>query len=391
MKKLVRITTVPMSLEKLLEGQMGYMRGKGMQVTMISSPGPRLDEIVKKEGCPHIPVPMSRSITPLKDLGSLVRLIIIFRKLRPDIVHTHTPKAGLVGMLAARCCRVPIRLHTVAGLPLMEAKGTKRKLLLFTEKLTYICASRVYPNSHKMRAYIEDQKLCSPRKLKVIGAGSSNGIDTTYFSPTQALARAASQIRNDFHIPEDALVFIFIGRIVRDKGIQETVSAFVSLQKEHPHIHLLLVGPFEDDLDPINEACRKEMNNHPSIHIAGYQGDVRPYLMAANVLVFPSYREGWPNVVMQAGCFHLPSIVSNINGCNEIIEDGRNGVIIPAKEVEPLKDAMHLLITDPVYRMKLGQASRERITEHYRKEAIWEALHQEYRLLFTTQQPAHDL
>jgi glycosyltransferase involved in cell wall biosynthesis len=377
MEKLLRITTVPLSLDKLLEGQMGYMKNRGMEVAMVSSDGPRRAEIAAREGCPYYVVPMTRVISPVRDLVSLWQMVRLIRTLRPDIVHTHTPKAGLIGMLAAWWCRVPVRMHTVAGLPLMETTGMRRRLLVLVEKITYRCASGVYPNSHRMLQYIEEQRFCGAGKLKVIAAGSSNGIDAHYFDLTPALRERAKTVRSTYGIPEDALVFVFIGRIVRDKGIQELVAAFSALSPRHP-IHLLLVGPFEDDLDPVDDACRAAIGQNNAIHVTGYQQDVRPFLAAADILAFPSYREGFPNVPLQAGCLGLPSIVTDINGCNEIVEEGVNGLVIPVKDTQALQKAMARLIEDADLRRRCATEARARITGLYGRDVVWDALHKEY-------------
>ncbi|TDX00047.1 glycosyltransferase family 4 protein [Dinghuibacter silviterrae] len=374
MDKLVRITTVPLSLDKLLEGQMGFMKTRGMDVAMVSSDGPRREAIAAREGCPYYVVSMTRVISPVRDLVSVWRMVRLFRSLRPDIVHTHTPKAGLVGMMAAWWCRVPVRMHTVAGLPLMESTGMRRRLLVLVEKITYGFSSGVYPNSYRLLQYISDQRFCRPGKLKVIASGSSNGIDAHYFSRTPELEARAEEVRKTYGIPGDAFVFVFIGRIVRDKGIQELVAACKPLKA-----HLLLVGPFEDDLDPVDDACREEIERNPSIHVTGYQQDVRPFLVAADVLAFPSYREGFPNVPLQAGCLGLPSIVSDINGCNEIVEEGINGLVVPAKDTNALRRALERMIDEPGLRDRCAKNARDRITGRYGREVVWDALHREYQ------------
>jgi len=272
---------------------------------------------------------MSRQIIPLKDLVSLYKMIVFLSKEKPEIVHTHTPKAGLIGMMGAWITRVPHRLHTVAGLPVMESSGMKRKILMFVEWLTYKCTTHVYPNSIGLEEFILTNKLTTNDKIKVLGNGSSNGIDTTYFSKTTDVMEDGNKIKNEYKLSDDDFVFIFIGRIVKDKGINELLSLFDRLSKAEQKIKLLLVGPFEDHLDPISEDSRAILKNNQNIIEVGFQNDVRPFLAISDCLVFPSYREGFPNVVMQAGSMGLPAIVSDINGCNEIVEEGVNGVIIP--------------------------------------------------------------
>jgi glycosyltransferase involved in cell wall biosynthesis len=222
-------------------------------------------------------------------------------------------------MLAAKMAGVPLRIHTVAGLPLMETTGTKRKILNFVEKSTYRLATRVFPNSRGLKEVILKEGFAKEEKLKVLGKGSSNGIDTSYFDPNQFDDIQKKNKRKALGIPQEDFVFIFIGRLVSEKGINELVEAFQKIQQKNTKLSLLLVGPFEKELDPLKETTFQAIQENEKIYTTGYQEDVRPYFAITNALAFPSYREGFPNVVMQAGAMNLPAIVTNINGCNEII------------------------------------------------------------------------
>lgn len=381
---LIRITTIPLSLDKLLTGQLKHMHDNGFDVYMISSSDENLPIIAKRESTNFWAVNMTRTISPIKDLISLIKLIKAFIKLKPAIVHTHTPKAGLLGMLASWVTRVPIRLHTVAGLPLMEATGFKRKVLNFTEWLTCYCAVNVYPNSNNLKKFISENKFCNLDKLKVIGNGSSNGIDTSYFKPDFLIQQKSGELKNEFSITRDNFVFVFVGRLVKDKGIEELIQAFSYINKEFQDTRLLLVGPLEQELDPLSNSCLQEILNNKAILNFGYQQDVRPYLAMSNALVFPSYREGFPNVPMQAGCFDLPCIVTNINGCNEIIENELNGLIIPPKDIVALQKAMEKLITDTILYQKLKSNARRMIVERYEQTYFWSLLLEEYKQQLTT-------
>ena len=378
--KLIRITTIPLSLEKLLEGQLSFMN-EHYEVTAVSAEKERLEKYGIDNNVETYHVEMTREITPVKDLQALIKLFRFFKKEKPAIVHTHTPKAGIVGMLAAKLAGVPLRLHTVAGMPLLETSGTKRKILEQVEKLTYSLATKVYPNSRGLKKIILDHNFSGPEKLKVLGKGSSNGIDTNYFDPSQFSVDIKNSIRKEWKIPEEDLVYIFIGRLVSEKGINELVAAFKDLQLLHTNISLLLVGPFEEDLDPLYPETHHEIEKNPKIITTGYQIDVRPFLAISNVLTFPSYREGFPNVVMQAGAMGLPSIVSNINGCNEIITSGENGIIIPVKNKQKLLEAMQKLIENPDLRKNLSLRSREVICKNYERREFWQILLKEYKSL----------
>ncbi|PKP24322.1 MAG: glycosyltransferase family 1 protein [Bacteroidetes bacterium HGW-Bacteroidetes-2] len=389
--KLIRITTVPLSLNVLLKGQLRFMKEHFEVLAVASGPKVELDEVSNREGVPTAQVEMTRAITPFKDLKAVWQLYKLFKKEKPHIVHTHTPKAGTVGMLAAKLAGVPHRIHTVAGLPLLEATGAKRKLLDTVEKFTYSCATKVYPNSKGLydiilkEGYIKNNNvIASEAKLKVLGNGSSNGIDTTYFNPKNFTARQNQDLKNSLGIHPNDFVFIFVGRLVGDKGINELVTAFSLCERSAANSStpkLLLVGPLEPHLDPLQPETLQEIQNNPNILTVGWQSDVRPYLAISNALVFPSYREGFPNVVMQAGAMGLPAIVTNINGCNEIIEDGKNGTIIPVKNTAALQEKMQQLIEDTAYYQHLKQNARQMICERYEQQVVWEALLAEYRAL----------
>ena len=375
---LVRLTTIPLSLDKLLTGQLKFMSQSGFDVHMVSSHAANVQQLAQRENSTFHKVTMTRTIAPVSDLVSLFKLVKLFRQLNPAIVHSHTPKAGLLGMLAAKISGVPVRLHTVAGLPLMEATGVKRKILNVVERLTYWCATAVYPNSSNLQTFILQNKFCKAEKLKVIGNGSSNGINTSFFAPTQEIVKQAAAIRKKYTITPDQFVFIFIGRVVQDKGIVELVEAFTKLKNIHLTTRLQLVGPFEPDLDPLPAHIVATIKSDPHIVHTGYQDDVRPYLAASNAMVFPSYREGFPNVPMQAGCFDLPVIVTNINGCNEIIEHGKNGVIIDTKSVDQLQNSMELFMTDKSLYDSCKQHARQMIVSRYDQPYVWHLILNEY-------------
>jgi len=382
LKKLIRITTVPISFKVLLKGQLRFMASNGFDVKGVSSEGEELKEVRENEGIVMEAINMSRKITPFQDLKSLWEMWNFLRKEKPQIVHTHTPKAGIIGMLAARLAGVPHRLHTVAGLPLMEATGIKRKILNFVEKLTYSSATRVYPNSKGLYDFILQNNFTQSNKLKIIANGSSNGINTTFFSPDQVSETEWVALREKLNIQPDDFVFVFVGRIVSDKGINELIKAFSELQavenNELMGIKLLLVGGLENDLDPLNPETLAEINQNKDIISVGFQQDVRPFFAISDALAFPSYREGFPNVVMQAGAMGLPSIVSDINGCNEIIVEGENGLIIPPKNVEKLKEKMLTLAGDKNLYIKLKENSRRMIENRYEQSVVWNALLEEY-------------
>lgn len=380
MHKLFRITTVSVSLDKLLQGQLGFM-SRYYDVTGIASGEEVLKKVAAREGIVTHHIDMTRKITPVQDLKATWRLYKLLKKERPLIVHSHTPKAGIVGMLAAKMAGVPHRLHTVAGLPLLVATGKKRKVLNYVEKLTYSFATKVYPNSFGLKQIIINEGFCKESKLKVIGQGSSNGIDTTHFSPDAVSEQQKAELRSKYNLKDENIVFVFIGRLVGDKGINELMSAFVKLHVLYPQTRLLLLGEFEKELDPVKPETEDIIHNHSAVIAAGFKPDIRPYLAVSDALVFPSYREGFPNGVMQAGAMGLPAIVTDINGCNEIVIEGKNGIIIPVKNEDAIKFAMERIITQKSATATMRQNARAMICNRYEQELIWNELLKEYRSL----------
>jgi glycosyltransferase involved in cell wall biosynthesis len=350
---------------------------KHFEVIGVSSHGRELTDVEKDEGIRTIALDMSREITPLQDMISLIKMIFLLLKEKPDIVHTHTPKAGIVGMVAAWLARVPHRLHTVAGLPVMEATGKKKKILLAVEKLTYACATKVYPNSYGLKTYILENVLAPENKLKIIGYGSSNGIDTDYFKRTNEVLKNATLIEDRYNL-KNTFVFIFVGRVVKDKGINELLSAFNRLSQEYNTARLLLIGDFEKELDPLSDDSYAILKNNEHIIHTGFQADIRPFLATGNCFVLPTYREGFPNVVLQACSMELPCIVTDINGCNEIIANEKNGLLIEPKNTDDLYLAMKRMITEDMLPDTLKVNTRKDIIAKYDRQKFHQYLLDEY-------------
>lgn len=380
MNKLVRVTTIPLSLEKLLEGQLTFMNNH-FEVIAVAAEKERLERYGRDNKVATFWVELTRAITPLTDVKAVFKLVSYLKEEKPLIIHSHTPKAGIISMLAGSIAGVPIRLHTVAGLPLLEVQGFKRTILDVVEKLTYRLAHRVYPNSFELQKLILQLGYADKSKLKVLGRGSSNGIDTSYFNPDLYSNLDRQGLRNEYGIPLNDLTFVFVGRLVKEKGIEELVHAFLEINAKHSSTSLLLVGPLEQELDPLSNSVLEEIKSNLKIFTTGYQVDVRPFFAMADVLTFPSYREGFPNVVLQAGAMSLPAIVSNINGCNEIIQHGKNGLIVAAKSKEELVDAMSELMNNSTLRKQLVNGARSAITKDYERKHFWQILLKEYKEL----------
>ena len=388
--KLVRISTVPISLNILLKGQLRFLN-QFYDVTAVSGAGMDLDEVREREGVKTHVVEIERQISPIKDLISLWKLYLFFKKEKPEMIHSITPKAGLLSMIAGKFARVPVRMHTFTGLVFPYKKGLFQKILILTDKILCAAATHIYPEGEGVKNDLQKFKITS-KPLKVIGNGNVNGINTSYFSAENFTEKDKELLKSQLGIAAEDFVFIFVGRLVGDKGINELVEAFcqlTSLPSEGRGASaaktpkLLLVGPLETNLDPLLPETLKRITQHPGIISEGFQKDVRPYFAISNCLAFPSYREGFPNVVMQAGAMDLPSVVTDINGCNEIIIEGENGTIIPVKNTAALYKAMEKMLRDEKGFLKMNENARRMITSRYEQSVVWSALLEEYQKIIS--------
>ena len=374
MHKLFRLNTIDWSLG-MLRGQLRFLNQE-FEVVAVANDSGILKEVAEREGVRTIGLPMHREISIAADCRSLVALYKLFRRERPYIVHSNTPKASLLSMVAAWAARVPNRIYLVTGLRFETTHGVLRLILKTMERITCLCATKVIPEGDGVKATLLREHI-TRKPLQKIHHGNINGIDLEHFARTPEVMQRAAEIRNG----SEDFTFIFIGRMVRDKGINELVAAFDRLNREMPATKLLLVGKFEDELDPVLPETKQIIENNPKIEFAGYQNDVRPFLVASDVAVLPSYREGFPNVVIQAGAMGLAQIVTDINGCNEVVIEGQNGVIIPKQNEEALYDAMRRLATDRELTARMAASARELIATRYRQEDVWAELLKMYKSL----------
>lgn len=371
--KIIRTTTIPRSLTAFCRGLLRELREDGYDIVAVSSPGAELKDIADSEGVRTYGVFMARHISPLSDIKSLWQLVKVFRQERPDMVHSMTPKAGLLSMMAAWMCRVPVRVHTFTGLVFPTATGIRQNILILTDRITCACATHIIPEGEGVKKDLIDYHI-TRKPLKVLGHGNVRGINLNYFNPTlPAVLTEANKIRKT-----EVFTFVFVGRLVRDKGINELVDAFARLCRENYHIRLFLVGRFEPDLDPLLPKTEEEISRNPAIEAVGLQSDVRPWLVASDAFVFPSYREGFPNVVIEAGAMGLPSIVTDINGSREIIIEGKNGIIIPPRDTDALYKAMKKIIEQSNMRTKMASNARQLISLRYEQSYVRNCLKEYY-------------
>lgn len=358
--KIIRAVTVPQSLDFCRE-VMIKMRAMGYDMVAVTSPGPELDELRDKDGFHCVEVPMQRHISVVNDLKSLIRMIRVFRKEKPQVVHSMTPKAGMICMVAAWLTRVPVRIHTFTGLVWPTATGLKRKILMMTDWLTCACATHVIPEGQGVLNDLKNGGI-TKKPMKVLGYGNVMGVDMERFSPARFKAT-----KNP-----DVFTFVFVGRIVGDKGINELVEAFVKLHDKHKNTRLVLVGKYEHELDPVSGKTRKLIDTNDGIDACGpkYGDDLLQMYVDADCFVMPSYREGFPNTVLEAGAMGLPSIVTDINGSREIIENEKNGLIVPSKNANALYDAMERMLTDNDAREAMKGNAREMIASRFEKNFV---------------------
>lgn len=375
--RLVYITTHGSSAFALMRGQLSLMKERGFDVIVIASPSEELDRAAAREGVRAIGVEMEREINPLGDLRAVWELVALLKELQPDIVNAGTPKAGLLGMLAALIARVPARIYTLRGLRLETTRGLKSVLLNTTERMAAMCSQKVICVSHSLRDAFVQRGLAPLKKCVVLGGGSSNGVHVRRFQLTAEQHQQAAVIREQLQIPNDVPVIGFVGRLTRDKGIVELFQAFEHLRVEIPDLHLLLVGDFEIG-DPVPQSTVQHLREHPAVRVTGFVPSTELYYDLMQVLAFPSYREGFPNVPLEAAAAGLPVVGFAATGTIDAVQDGVTGKLVPIGDVVGLTEALRGYLRDDLLRFRHGDAGRQRVARDFRNETIWNALYDLY-------------
>lgn len=368
-KKIIRAVTVSMSCV-FFEDVMRRLSAEGYEMVALASPGRELDKL-KEEGFHCIEVEMARHISLWKDLKALVNMVRVLHKEKPYMIHSMTPKAGLLCMMAGWLTRVPVRVHMFTGLVWPTSTGLKRRILMATDWLTCACATHVLPEGQGVQNDLKNGGI-TKKPMKVLGYGNVKGVDMERFNPDRFV-----DIKKD----ADKFTFIFVGRIVGDKGVNELVEAFTQLHEKYQHTRLVLVGRYEENLDPVKQVTLDRIKANPAIDACGpkYGDDLLVEYVKADCHIMTSYREGFPNTPMEAGAMGLPNIVTDINGSREIIMDGENGLIVPPRTVPSLYEAMERMVTDTAMREKMQKNARPMIESRFEKSFVQDCLINYYK------------
>jgi glycosyltransferase involved in cell wall biosynthesis len=374
MIKLCIISTVPSTILTFFGDQLGYLQKNGFEVTVITSPLEPSQNFGNKfsEGVKFYAVKMSRTINPLDDCKAFWQMLRIIKKGRFDIVQYVTPKASLLGSLAAWRCKVPVRLYLMWGLYYVTLHGFRRFLFRSFERIVCACSTAIAPDSKGNVQFALQEGLCTPDKIGVVGAGSANGVDVERFDPVR-LAPFRTVIRTRHNIPQEAFVFGTIAAIVGDKGVNELIAAFADIAKAHPQAYLLYVGQTTEK-DPVRPETLRQIETHERIIHVGWQTEPEKYMAAMDVFVLPTYREGFGVVNIEASAMGLPVISTDVPGPQESIVHGETGILVPAMQVEPLAEAMQEIMRQPVLAKKLGEAGRRRVADCYEQKTLWKEI-----------------
>jgi glycosyltransferase involved in cell wall biosynthesis len=383
---IVFVTTVPHTLG-FLDGQVRFLKKRGWKIGAISSPAKELVDFGRQLEIQVFPVDMRRRFSPLGDIRAIWQMHGYLRRIRPNIVSALTPKAGLLAMICAVFTRTPIRIYHMLGLRYSTFKGVQRAFLWGCEWLTCHLAHRVICVGPSLYRYALSERVSPEKKIMVIHSGSISGVDAVcYFNPARFPEDARDVTRRQYDIPPGANVIGFVGRIVNDKGIKELIEAWELLRDRMIAVHLMIVGRIEDE-DPIPRNILDIIRASPEIHQTGYVPDISLLYRAMDILVLPTYREGFPNTPLEGSAMELPVIVTRVVGCVDAVQEDLTGLIVPPKDSRALAEAIERYVHDPALRIKHGRAGRERVLMNFQPEPIWQAIFYEYQgLLFDKNQ-----
>lgn len=364
-ERIALIASVPSTLRAFYQPLVNSLVAHQINLTVVASPGPELEELARTGHIHAFPVPISRNIAPWRDLRSLFTLTRALRRGRFHLVHTHTPKAGMLGMIAAFLTRVPRRVHTLHGLPLETSRGLSRRILLWADRLTCRLAHVVCVVSHSLYARALELRLAPPGKLTILGDGSACGVDLNRFQRTPQVEQESAKIRQSFHIPPSADVIGFVGWMVADKGVPALVEMFERVAQTRHNVHLLMIGPDTGPRDPLPAKAWRSIREHPRIHYPGLVNDPVPYYAAMDVLVLPTRREGFPYALLEAAAMSVPVVATRVTGCVDAVMDGRTGFLVPLHDIPAMQKAVERLLNDKTLREHMGRAARSDVEQRF--------------------------
>jgi glycosyltransferase involved in cell wall biosynthesis len=390
MPRIVYIATASDFPKVLLGGQFAFMRSRGMDVVVVASPGPALTALESQEQVRTVGIPVEREIRPAKDLVSAFRLYRLLRELAPDIVNAGTPKAAMLGLLAARFARVSVRIYTLHGLRLETTRGLKRWVLKAAERLTSGCAQQVICVSQSLESEYLGQRLAAPGKTTVLGDGSANGVSLERFSRAAIGGDRGRALRLQLGIGMTDFVIGYLGRFTRDKGIVDLYEAFARIAADGANVRLLLVGRFEDG-DPLPEEYVERIRRHPKIVTVDFVSDPAPYYGVIDLLALPSFREGFPTIVIEAAAAGVPSVGYRVTGLVDAIVDGHTGTLVAVGAREALAAVLRRYLEDEHLRRQHGEAALARARSLFANTTVWSNLLSEYRRLLSSSRAGRPL
>jgi glycosyltransferase involved in cell wall biosynthesis len=376
--RIARIATVPYTMVAHLKSQIAHIRQQGARVYAVASDEPEMATLEELDGVRCIPLDIPRAISPWRDLRAFIGLYRFFRRERIQIAHSTTPKAGLLTALAAFAAGVPVRLHTFTGQPWVTMSGSKRWLARASDKLIGRLNTRCYADSPSQKGFLISQGIVGGHRLSVIGAGSLAGVDVRRFDPDRFPARQRNAVRRSIGIPDGAPVLLFVGRITRDKGIDELLAAYAAIKQTGSPAHLVIVGNFDNASGTGGAISRSDIARLPDAHIVDYTDNPESFFSIADILCLPSYREGFGTVVIEAAAMGVTMVGTNIYGLSDAVVDGETGLLVPVKDAGALAQAMAKLLNDQGLRARMAEAARQRTLALFDAERVNDLVVREY-------------
>lgn len=382
--RIARLATVPYFMVSQLAIQISLLEKSGATITVITSNGSTLDDLRPEQLFSRfIPVEISRQISLVSDLKALWKLFLIFRQEGFEIVHSTTPKAGLLSSIAAMLAGVPVRLHTFTGQQWLHLRGPKRWVSRWADWVIGGLNTRCFADSESQRNFLVGQRIISGRKLSVIGAGSLAGVDLDRFDPARFPIQEKTALRQTLGIPNEVPVLLFVGRITTDKGVRELIAAFRELKTRGSPAHLVLAGPLDPEGRAEHGISPEDIHNVADTHFVGYVKCPEAYMAIADILCLPSYREGFGTVVIEAAAMGIPTVGTNIYGLSDAVVDGQTGILVPPRNSKALAEALARIMRTEDKRLDMGKAARVRVEQYFDARVVTKNLLQEYSRLLS--------